>query len=121
MAKKYSFRERLTKNAAGDSSDVLRYPVNTRIPAGERHHITRLAFEDATTACTEVQVNVNRGGVSFPQEEQLAPVAGYLYWVSDEIVLNEGEQLELYFSGATASDILKAFVNGYWVEVGADA
>lgn len=113
MAQKRSFRERLTKNAAGDTTDILRYPQNERVPAGERHHITRSAFEDETTACTEVQININRGGILYAQEEQLSPVAGYLYWIDQEMVLMEGEQLELYFSGATASDKLKAYVGGY--------
>ena len=115
MAQKYSFRSRLVKNAAGDTSDILRYPEDGPARVGERHHITRSAFEDETTACTEVQVNVNRDGVSYPQVEQLAPVAGYLYWVEDEIVINEGERLEIYFSGATASDKLKVYLSGYTV------
>jgi len=115
MAQKISFRSRLVKVAAGDSSDILRYPEDGPVRVGERHHITRCAFEDETTACTEVQVNVNRGGVSYPQVEQLAPVAGYLYWVEEEMVINEGERLEIYFSEATASDNLKAYLSGYLV------
>jgi len=115
MAQKYSFRSRLVKVAAGDSSDVLWYPEDAPARVGERHHITRCSFEDETTACTEVQVNVNRDGVSYPHVEQLAPVAGYLYWVKEEMVLNEGERLEIYFSGATVSDKLKAYLSGYIV------
>lgn len=117
MGKKHSFRDALFLKAAGDTTDILEYPRGEYVPSKYRYHITRLSFEDGTTAPTEVQINVKRGGVTFYLMEQVAPAAGRLYWIGEEIVLSEGERLSVYFSGATASDALWVWVDGYYLEV----
>lgn len=117
MGKKHSFREALSLKAAGDATDVLEYPRRGLVPPKHRYHVTRLSFEDKTTAPTEVQINVKRGGVIHYLMEQVSPAAGRLYWTTDEIVLSEGERLSVYFSGATASDLLWVWLEGYYLEV----
>jgi hypothetical protein len=117
MGKKHSFRDALYLKAAGDTTDVLEYPQRRLVLPRYRYHITRVSFEDATTALTEVQVNVKRGGVTFYVMEQVAPAAGRLYWTTEEIVLTEGERLSVYFSGATADDLLWVYLEGYYLEV----
>jgi hypothetical protein len=117
MAKKNSLRLDFRKIAAGDASDVIYYPEEKVVDAGERHHLTLLSFEDETSTPIEVQISAGRAGKMKRITEQISPLAGRTYSWSDEIVLTEGERLEIYFSGATAGDVLLAWLQGYWVEV----
>jgi len=117
MAKKHALRPHLRKVAAGDASDILFYPEVGYVSSKQRYHITLLSFEDEGSDCTEVQILAGPSGLQRRIAEQIAPVAGRTYWWTEEIVLVESEQLQLYFSGATASDVLNLWLQGYWVEV----
>lgn len=117
MARKRSFRLHMKKVAAGDATDKLYYPQREYVPSATRHHITLLTFEDETSTPTEVQISAGPPGAIERLGEQVSPQAGRSYWWPHEIVLTSGEQLEVYFSGATASDILHLWVQGYWIEV----
>ena len=121
MAKKYALRPHIRKVAAGDASDILYYPEKGFVRSKERHHITLLSFEDETTSCTEVQISAGPSGATRRIAEQIAPAVGRTYFFDDEIVLTDGERLEVYFSGATASDVLDVWLQGYWVKEAEDA
>ncbi len=115
MAKKNAIRLHLHKVAAGDATDKLYYPDNESVQQGQRHHITLLSFEDEDHTPVEIQVNVKKVTTTFKICEELTATAGVLYWWQYEIVLTEGERLELYFLTATAADNLHAWIQGYWV------
>ena len=121
MGQKKAFRPHIRKIAAGDATDILRYPERDPVPSNQRHHITLLSFEDETSNCTEVQISAGRLDVQRRIAEQIAPAAGRTYFFNDEIVLTDGERLQVYFSGATALDVLDLWLQGYWVEVIEDA
>jgi len=118
MAKKNAIRLHLHKVAAGDATDLLYYPDNESVQQGQRHHITLLSFENEDGTCAEIQVNVKKVTTTFKVCEQLTATAGTLYWWQYEIVLTEGERLELYFKTATATNDLHAWLQGYWVKEG---
>lgn len=120
MAKKNAIRLHLRKTAAGDATDLLYYPDNESVQDGQRHHVTLLSFEDETSNCTETQVDIIHVAKTFRIFEQVAPAAGRTYFADDEIVLTTGERLRVYFSGATASDVLDVWLQGYWVKEAED-
>jgi len=92
------------------STDV--FLKTDRVPRGEVWVINHVSFEDETTAYT--QARLFRGTEQRPQwlSEELNPLAGVLYWDSEEYWLIEGEEMGVRFNGTTAADILTATFSG---------
>ena len=115
--RKRSFRLEHRRVATGDALDIVYYPGPEPVPTRERHHLTRIVAEDETSAPTEIQVNTYRGALALREDEVVGPLAGRAYPFPDELVLTEGQRVGVYFSGATASDVLRVTFEGYWMRV----
>jgi hypothetical protein len=116
MAKRNAFRAHLHRKAAGSSADVLEYPGDKPVPRGERHHVTLLAYRDQDQSPTSVQVRTRKATNDYYYYEQATPTANLIYTWDDEVVLTEGECLQVYFNGATLADDLEVWVQGWWTE-----
>lgn len=93
----------------GGTNVVLKTP---RVPKGETWRITRVTFEDETTAFTLARVFRGTEQVPYGRSEQLAPAAGVLYWDDHEFEVSEGEEVGVRFNGTTTADILIATFEG---------
>jgi len=112
-AKKFPLRIWLTKKATATSHDLETDPVDE----GWEWRIEGLAFEDETSAATEVRVWIKGHGYKHYICEQVSLSATTLYWFNDDFSLFEGEQLVFSFLGVTAGDELRAYIRGYKIEI----
>jgi len=116
MPRRFSVRVHVVRSATGDVADVLRFPSEGEVPTGRRYHITLLSWQDATTDWTQTEIRVKDGqdtqGVVTDSNKTHATV---YYWPY-EIVMTEGQRLEVYVSGATSADMLHLYVQGYYVD-----
>ena len=109
------FRLRRTLSAVGGTFDDVEFGP---ILEGRFYHITRLAVEDETSApSTDIRCYVGGHGYQHWLNEQNSPAAGVLYWDTDGTFLTMLESLVARFTGATASDVLKLYVEGWWVQL----
>jgi hypothetical protein len=116
MPKRFSVRAHIVREATGDANDVLRYPTEGEVPTNRRHHVTLLSWKDVEHDWTQTEIRVTDGedvqGVVTDSNKTKATV---YYWPY-EIVLSEGQRLEVYFSGATDGDMLHMYVQAYYVD-----
>lgn len=110
MQKRNYFRWRGGKIAAAGTNEIA-FP---RVEPGRQYHITRIAVENETSASTDVRILVRGHGYDHYELEQDSPAAATLYWDSDPIDLGEGEDFVAKWTGASASDLLLFYVEGYW-------
>lgn len=116
MDQRHPFRERRTVKAAGDTYDEVEFGP---ILENRLYEITRFAVEDETTAPTgDIRVYVKGHAYNHPLVEEDYPVAATLYWETDPVIITMGESLVARFTGATASDVLQLYVEGWWQELG---
>ncbi len=113
MVPLHRFRQRLRMHAAGTSDDL----DFGKITQPRHYTITHLVVRDATSTPTgAVTILVQGHGYDHIIDEVPAPAAGRAYVFLDEILLDEGETLTVRFAGATAADVLEAFIEGAWWE-----
>jgi len=116
MPKRFSVRAHIVRPATGDVNDVLRFPSEGEVHEGRRYHVTLLSWKNVEHNWTQTEIRVTDGedvqGVVTDANKTKATVYHYPY----EIVLTEGHRLEVYFSGATANDMLHLYVQGYYVD-----
>jgi len=85
---------------------------------GWKRTIQRVAVEDETTACTEIRLGyIDKMELIAWLAEQETPQAGVLYWVKDLVVLTEGQQLIVRFTGSSSPDALNVYATGFEEEV----
>ena len=99
----------LKKSSVGATNEYLKSP---RVPRGEVWHVTRVTFEDETTAYTSARIF--RGTEQTPAwlSEQLASPAAVLFWDEGPFRLGEGEEIGVRFTGTTTLDQLTAVISG---------
>jgi hypothetical protein len=56
------------------------------------------------------------GGRDFLVGEQDSPGANEIVWDTDPVYLSEGQYLALELTGCTASDVLRAYLSGWFKE-----
>lgn len=109
----HRFRQRLRMHAAGTSDDL----DFGKITQPRHYTITHLVVRDATTTPTgAITILVQGHGYDHIIDEVPAPAVGRAYVFTDEILLDDGETLTIRFAGATAADVLEAFIEGQWSE-----
>lgn len=104
------FRLRRQLNAVGGTYDEIEYD-----PLLEREflQIARIAVEDEDNAPTEIRLFITGHGYNHPVAEETSPSAATLYWVRWPTYLVAGEKLVARFTGATASDKLVMYLEGW--------
>ncbi len=109
------FRDRRFLVAVGGTYDDVEYAPPPEVGIC---HVTRLGVEDETNApSTDIRVYVKGHGYEHWLMEENSPAAGVLYWDAEETFLMTGEALVARFTGATASDVLRLYVEGWWEEL----
>lgn len=116
MPKKNWFRWRGVKVAAATTEEIA-FP---RVEPGRHYHITRFSVENETSASTDVRVLVRGHGWDHPEVEKDSPAAATVYYENEPTHLSEGEELLAKWTGATVSDRLVFYVEGWWVKTGED-
>ena len=116
MGERHPFRDEQTKIALGGIYDEVEFgPIRREC----YYHISRFAAEDETSApSTDIRCYVKGHGYEHWLNEENSPAAGVLYWDPDGTFLTMGESLVARFTGATAADRLRLFVEGWWEELG---
>lgn len=114
MGERHYFRRRRTATAAGGTYDEVEFGP---IVKDRLYHITRFAAEDETSDPTgDLRFYVKGHGYEHWENEEDSPGSATLYWDVDGIVIWMGESLVARFTGCTASDVLRLFVEGWWEE-----
>lgn len=115
MKERHYFRQRQTLPAVGGTYDEVEFGA---VEYNRLYHITRFAVEDETHDLTgDCRVYVKGHGYEHWLNEENTVTAGVLYWDVDGTFLVMGESLVARFTGATASDVLELYVEGYWEEL----
>lgn len=83
---------------------AVEYIDDTIVRSGDILILDRVAVENETSSFTKLRLGVLSGGIFYPSEEQKNPSVGTLYWVSDSIVIAEGENLRIELTGCTSGD-----------------
>lgn len=99
------------------TSTGTEYIDDDRVKPGYEHIITRIAIENLSHAMTRFRVGVWDGANYHLAEEQKSPGAATLYWTTDPIYLSEGENLRIEIAGATVSDVIMTYVDGFFRRV----
>lgn len=114
MVKKYPYVKELIKISDGSTNvDVDDDPV----PPGRKIVIKHWAAIDETSAFTELTLLRKIGKREHELEEQKSPAANTLYWSTNEYHFTEGEVISTRFTGTTSGDVLKVYLDGYWIKV----
>lgn len=109
-AKKYPIRD-WDKKVVSDTT--LEEIVFAKVETGWVRSIRNLTYADETTTLTKIEVVVRTRGYDHLIERVTAPAAAAAVLRTEEIFLTEGEQLVVKFYGATASDVIVAYLSGY--------
>jgi len=110
--------------------NYFRYPIETQakggtfdevtfgpIRNGRFYRITRFAVEDETSSPSgDIRVYVSGHGLPYWLLEQNSPQSATLYWDDRGTFLVEGESLVARFTGATAGDRLRMYIEGWYLE-----
>lgn len=76
--------------------------------------IKLIAVENKTSSFTKLRIGIFDNGFFYPFFEELAPQAGELYFITDELILRDGQQIQAELQGCTALDNLEMYVHGKW-------
>ncbi len=99
------------------TSTGTEYIDDERVKPGYEHIIIRIAVENLTNAFTRFRIGVWDGANYQLSEEQKSPAAATLYWTSDPVYLSEGENLRIEIVGATVSDVIMVYIDGFFRRV----
>lgn len=113
MVKRYPYTKTIPLTKAGTG---VEYISDDPVKPGRRVVLRNIAVEDETSALTYVRVGKNSGGQFFPWAEQKSPAAGSLSFDHKEWWIREGEYFQAKLNGGAASDVCKAYIDGYWFE-----
>ncbi len=112
--KRHPFHLELGATASAGTNDL----AQSRVDAGKLCCIQRVAVENETTTYTDLRILIDNFGVEFLLEEEDSPQAATLYWMTGEVYLREGQRLVARLTGCTASDVLRAYITGWWQQDG---
>jgi len=108
--KRYPFDLVLSKAAVGTTDDLETDPV----PDGRLYCIQHVAVEDETTYVTEVRLYKSELERDFLLAEQDLLSAAVPYTYDEPFYLSPYQRLKVRFTGATAGDVLKVYLSGWW-------
>jgi len=104
--------ERKTISSAVAGTNRLQ---SRRIRPGRLLKTKIVVIENQTNAYTKLRVGIYDRGFFYNFFEEMLPLAAQLYWVTDEMILCEGQQVQAELFGCTAGDSLEMFVHGSWL------
>jgi hypothetical protein len=109
-SKKYPFDLVLSKTAVGTTDDLVTDPV----PDDRLYCIQHVVCEDETTYATELRLYKSEPERDFliAEQDQLSAAVAYTY--DEPFYLSPRQWLKARFTGATASDVLKVTLSGWY-------
>lgn len=106
----YPLMERRSNlSATGTLDELLFGPV----PSRNIWVVKTLTAVDLTNAFTSLQILLRGAGYDHYVLQDYSLLAGRYYWFAGEIWIPETRYLVVQFTGATASDKLHAYLNGF--------
>ena len=87
--------------------------VLKKFPTARQGCMKYITVEDETTAFTRVQIGIRNVDQVHWLVDMVSPLAGYKYWISDEVPLEAGEEVIARFTGTTSADILTLTGRGW--------
>lgn len=85
----------------------------TQIPSGHLRVYTRIVFQDEDNNATRINVYVGGLGQEHLMAQDASPDGDECYIVSGSVFVPENRWLIVRFVGATASDTLKVYTQGF--------
>jgi hypothetical protein len=107
---RFPLMERVSNLAATGTLDELIFP---KVPTGRIWVVNTLSVVDLTNAFTSLQVLIRGAGYDHFVLQDYSLLAARYYWFAGEIWVPETRTLVVQFTGATASDVLHAYINGF--------
>lgn len=107
------FRKSFTLLATGSSTQNI---WDSMVKPSFVHVYTNISIENITNSYTELRVGVCACGEFHNYLEHDDPQANFLYWVGREIRAHEHERLQLQLIGLSTNDVIKLFLQGYYIE-----
>jgi hypothetical protein len=107
------FRKSFTLIATGSSIQNI---FDTMVKPTFVHVYTNISIENLSSSYTELRVGVCSCGDFHNYLEHDDPQANFLYWVGREILIHEHERLQLQLTGLSTNDVIKLFLQGYFIE-----
>ena len=104
----------LRERAGPETGDATtRYPLRfRRLEPGESWEVAYLAFRDATSAPTSIDVYLDGHGYKHYLVQQQPTTANYIYFLDRPFWVEEGETLVVEFLAGGASDVMEAWATG---------
>lgn len=107
------FRKSLTLIASAASTQNI---YDVAVKPSFVHVYTNISIENLTNSYTELRVGVCSCGEFHNYLEHDDPQANFLYWMGREIRIHEHERLQLQLVGLNADDVVKLYLQGYFIE-----
>ena len=107
--KKHPFQRELAATASAGTNELRTSVVGD----GELLCVQHVAVENETNDYTDLRILIDDFGEEFLVVEEDSPEAATLYWMTEQVYLNEGQRLVCRLTGCTASDVLRAYVLGW--------
>lgn len=104
----------LLERAGAVTKDAsTRYPLEfKRLEPGEEWEVRYLAFRDATSDPTSIDIYLDGHGYKHYLAQKQPAVAGYIYSLDEPFRVNQGETLVVEFVGGGSSDVMEAWATG---------
>lgn len=104
------FRDRARKTSDGSTNIDIKLK---RFPKWRQGSIRYITAEDETTNFTRVMFGIADGDNIHWLADKTSPLAATKYWISDDIPIEQGEEIIVRFTGTTSGDALTVFTRGW--------
>ena len=94
----------------------VEYIDDNLVKTGETIRLTCIACENETTGLTYMRFGKVTAGYFHLWEEQKNPAAGELVYTTEEHWVWEDEHFRCAVSGGAANDIIRVYLDGYYVK-----
>jgi len=104
------FRRRIIHISDGSATITI---DDEQVHTARMQMLTRVCVENETSDYDRLRLGVLSSGLFQPHEEENNPNSDTLYWMSEEIMLGESENLRIELTGTTADDRISVYIIGY--------
>lgn len=104
------YDRKIIESAAAGTNNLR----TNKVKPGRIQKVRIVVVENKTSAYTKLRVGIFDNGVFYGYFEEMNPQADELVFVTDEMVLREGQQIQAELQGCTAGDSLEMYTHGHW-------